>query len=431
MNITIIGTGYVGLTTGICFANSHNVYCVDINKEKIEKLNKGVVPIYEPGLDCLLKKNKKNIIFTTSLDEALTVSDICFIAVGTPTGEDGNAELKYVLSAAADIGRCMQKHTYVVDKSTVPVGTSNKVREAIQEQLNIRKSNLTFDVISNPEFLKEGSAINDILSPDRIIVGIDNNNSKQKMKELYSGSKNIVYMDIASAEMTKYTANAMLATKISFINEISNICERVGADINKVKEGISLDHRIGSYFINPGCGYGGSCFPKDVKALIRTSLNNGYNPKILLSVEETNDKQKKVLVNKIINKFGSNLNGKTFAIWGLSFKPETDDMRESPSIQVINSLVEKGAIVKCYDPKAMEVAKSFYFKKNNSITYCKNAIEASENSDAIIIITDWNEFKNVDFNYIKNIVKSPIVFDGRNIFKDGIKGFEYYQIGVK
>lgn len=431
MNIAIIGTGYVGLTTGICFANSHNVYCVDINKEKIEKLNKGVIPIYEPGLDCLLKKNKKNIIFTTSLDEALTVSDICFIAVGTPTGEDGNAELKYVLSAAADIGRCMQKHTYVVDKSTVPVGTSNKVREAIQEQLNIRKSNLTFDVISNPEFLKEGSAINDILNPDRIIVGIDNNNSKQKMKELYSGSKNIVYMDITSAEMTKYTANAMLATKISFINEISNICERVGADINKVKEGISLDHRIGSYFINPGCGYGGSCFPKDVKALIRTSLNNGYNPKILLSVEETNDKQKKVLVNKIINKFGSNLNGKTFAIWGLSFKPETDDMRESPSIQVINSLVEKGAIVKCYDPKAMEVAKSFYFKKNNSITYCKNAIEASENSDAIIIITDWNEFKNVDFNYIKNIVKSPIVFDGRNIFKDGIKGFEYYQIGVK
>lgn len=431
MNITIIGTGYVGLTTGICFASNHNVYCVDINKEKIEKLNKGVIPIYEPGLDCLLKKNKKNIIFTTSLVEALTVSDICFIAVGTPTGKDSNAELKYVLSAAADIGRCMQKHTYVVDKSTVPVGTSNKVREAIQEQLNIRKSSLTFDVISNPEFLKEGSAINDILNPDRIIVGIDNDNSKQKMKELYSGSKNIVYMDIASAEMTKYTANAMLATKISFINEISNICERVGADINKVKEGISLDHRIGSYFINPGCGYGGSCFPKDVKALIRTSLNNGYNPKILLSVEETNDKQKKILVNKIINKFGSNLNGKTFAIWGLSFKPETDDMRESPAIQIINSLIEKGAMVKCYDPKAMEVAKNFYFKKNNSITYCKNAIEASEGSDAIIIITDWNEFKNVDFNYIKSIVKSPIVFDGRNIFKDGIKGFEYYQIGVK
>lgn len=431
MNITIIGTGYVGLTTGICFASNHNVYCVDINKEKIEKLNKGVIPIYEPGLDCLLKKNKKNIIFTTSLDEALTVSDICFIAVGTPTGEDGNAELKYVLSAAADIGRYMQKHTYIVDKSTVPVGTSNKVREAIQEQLNIRKSSLTFDVISNPEFLKEGSAINDILNPDRIIVGIDNDNSKQKMKELYSGSKNIIYMDIASAEMTKYTANAMLATKISFINEISNICERVGADINKVKEGISLDHRIGSYFINPGCGYGGSCFPKDVKALIRTSLNNGYNPKILLSVEETNDKQKKILVNKIINKFGSNLNGKTFAIWGLSFKPETDDMRESPAIQVINSLIEKGAMVKCYDPKAMEVAKNFYFKENNSITYCKNAIEASEGSDAIIIITDWNEFKNVDFNYIKSIVKSPIVFDGRNIFKDGIKGFEYYQIGVK
>lgn len=431
MNITIIGTGYVGLTTGICFANSHNVYCVDINKEKIEKLNKGIIPIYEPGLDCLLKKNKNNIIFTTSLDEALTVSDICFIAVGTPTGEDGNAELKYVLSAAADIGRCMQKHMYVVNKSTVPVGTSNKVREAIQEQLNIRKSSLTFDVIFNPEFLKEGSAINDILNPDRIIVGIDNDNSKQKMKELYSGSKNIVYMDIASAEMTKYTANAMLATKISFINEISNICERVGADINKVKEGISLDHRIGSYFINPGCGYGGSCFPKDVKALIRTSLNNGYNPKILLSVEETNDKQKKILVNKIINKFGSNLNGKTFAIWGLSFKPETDDMRESPSVQVISSLIEKGAMVRCYDPKAMEVAKNFYFKENNSITYCKNAIEASEGSDAIIIITDWNEFKNVDFNYIKSIVKSPIVFDGRNIFKDGIKGFEYYQIGVK
>ena len=365
------------------------------------------------------------------MDEALTVSDICFIAVGTPTGEDGNAELKYVLSAAADIGRCMQKHMYVVNKSTVPVGTSNKVREAIQEQLNIRKSSLTFDVIFNPEFLKEGSAINDILNPDRIIVGIDNDNSKQKMKELYSGSKNIVYMDIASAEMTKYTANAMLATKISFINEISNICERVGADINKVKEGISLDHRIGSYFINPGCGYGGSCFPKDVKALIRTSLNNGYNPKILLSVEETNDKQKKILVNKIINKFGSNLNGKTFAIWGLSFKPETDDMRESPSVQVISSLIEKGAMVRCYDPKAMEVAKNFYFKENNSITYCKNAIEASEGSDAIIIITDWNEFKNVDFNYIKSIVKSPIVFDGRNIFKDGIKGFEYYQIGVK
>lgn len=441
MNIAVIGTGYVGLVTGTCFASKgHNVFCVDVNEEKIKKLNEGIIPIYEPGLEDLIKAHKTNIHFTTSLRDALRVCDVCFIAVGTPMGEDGSADLQYVLSVAKSIGNCMRQHMYVIDKSTVPVGTADKVRNAIQEELNERKSNLTFDVISNPEFLKEGSAVNDVLFPDRIVVGTDSERALNKMDELYEHKNNIIFMDIRSAEMTKYTANAMLATKISFINEISNICEKVGANINKVRLGIATDRRIGPKFINPGCGYGGSCFPKDVKALVKTSEDYGYTPKILNSVEVVNAEQKMVLVKKILNTF-NDVNEKTIAVWGLSFKPETDDMREAPAITLINELSKNGANIKCYDPKAMEEAKRCYLKDVKNVTYCEDKFEAAKDADALVILTEWEEFLplNTDYKALKYILKNPIIFDGRNIFEGDpredrlafIEGYKYYQIGVK
>ncbi len=440
MKISVIGTGYVGLVTGTCFAEMGNdVICVDVDKEKIEKLKEGVIPIYEPHLSEMVIKNyrEERLKFTTDIREAMDNSNIIFIAVGTPMGEDGSADLKYVLQVAKDIGRYIKRHSYIIDKSTVPVGTAEKVRESIQKELNRRGSNLTFDVISNPEFLKEGDAVNDFMKPDRVVVGVDNREAEEIMHELYApftkSRDKFISMDIKSAEMTKYTANAMLATKISFMNEIANICERVGADVNKVRVGIGSDSRIGYSFIYPGCGYGGSCFPKDVQALIKTSKDYNYTPKILESVEAVNREQKKVIVKKIIKRFGEDLKGITFAVWGLAFKPETDDMREASSIVIINELTKRGAKIRAYDPKAMKEAKEFYLKDNRNVEYKKSKYKTLKGADAMILITEWKEFRSPDFQKIKKRLKNPIIFDGRNQY-DSKKlkrlGFEYYQIGV-
>lgn len=440
MKISVAGTGYVGLVTGTCLADLGNdVWCVDVDEKKIEKLKQGEIPIYEPGLKSLVLSNYEvgMLKFTTKIHQALAESDICFIAVGTPMGEDGSADLHYVLTVAESIGQYMDHHMYVIDKSTVPVGTAKKVRNKIQEELDKRKSKLTFDVISNPEFLKEGTAISDCQTPDRIVIGTDNENATKIMRELYlplvRNNENIIFMDIASAEMTKYTANAMLATKISFMNEISNICERVGADVNKVRLGIGSDRRIGYYFIYPGCGYGGSCFPKDVQALIKTSKDYGYTTKILNAVEEVNAEQKKVIPRKVIERFGENLKGMTFGVWGLAFKPDTDDMRQAASITIINELTKRGAKIKAYDPKAEEEAKICYLKDNANVEYCDSKYMVLVDSDALILVTEWKEFRQPDFIEIKKRLKNPIIFDGRNQYDmDSLceKGFEYYQIGV-
>jgi UDPglucose 6-dehydrogenase len=440
MNIAVIGTGYVGLVTGACFAEMGNrVVCVDIDEKKIENLKNGIIPIYEPGLDTIVLNNVKSgdITFTTKIEEALEKSNICFIAVGTPMGEDGSADLQYVLRVADSIGQHMNKHMYIIDKSTVPVGTADKVRETVTAALKKRGSGLTFDVISNPEFLKEGAAVADFMKPDRVVVGADNDKALEVMRELYApftvNHERFIAMDIRSAEMTKYAANAMLATKISFINEISNICEKVGADVNKVRRGIGSDSRIGYSFIYPGCGYGGSCFPKDVQALIRTAKNNGYEPKILDAVEAVNYAQKKVIVQKVINRFGNDLAGKTFAVWGLSFKPETDDMREAASITIINELTALGARIKAYDPKAVHEAKACYLKGNNAVEYVDSKYSALQGADAMILITEWKEFRSPDFEEIKKSLINPVIFDGRNQYKKeklAELGFEYYQIGA-
>lgn len=441
MKIAVAGTGYVGLVTGTCFAEMGNkVWCVDVDKEKVENLKNGMIPIYEPGLADMVIENyrRRQLHFTTEIEEALKVCDVCFIAVGTPMGEDGSADLQYVLEVAESIGACMEHHIYVVDKSTVPVGTAGKVRAKIQEQLDLRKSDLTFDVISNPEFLKEGTAVGDCLKPDRIVIGVDNHEAAEVMTELYKpyllNTENFILMDIASAEMTKYAANSMLATKISFINEMSNICERVGADINKVRRGIGSDHRIGYSFIYPGCGYGGSCFPKDVQALIRTADANGYQANILQAVERVNQQQKYVLVEKIKRRFGEDLNGRCFAAWGLAFKPDTDDMRESAAITVISELTKLGAQIRAYDPKAMKEAQACYLKGNDKVTYCTNKYDTLNGADAMILITEWKEFRSPDFYEIKNRLKSGVIFDGRNQYsKKSVNkcGLEYYQIGVR
>lgn len=441
MKISVVGTGYVGLVTGTCFAEmGNNVWCVDVDEEKINRLKNGMIPIYEPGLEPMVRNNYalKHLHFTTSIREALQRSEICFIAVGTPMGEDGSADLQYVTAVASDIGKEMIRHMYVVDKSTVPVGTAERVRETIQAELDKRKSNLTFDVISNPEFLKEGTAVGDCMKPDRIVIGADNSEAADVMRELYSAyvrnNENFILMDIASAEMTKYTANAMLATKISFMNEISNICERVGADVNKVRMGIGSDSRIGYSFIYPGCGYGGSCFPKDVKALIKTSHKYDYEPKMLEAVETVNNYQKRVIPEKVVKKFGDDLHGRRFAVWGLSFKPDTDDMRESAAITIINELTRQGAEVSAYDPKAVNEARLFYLKDNKKITYVDSKYEALKNADALILITEWKEFRQPDFGEIAKQLKQPVIFDGRNQYdkKRLAKiGIEYYQIGVK
>ncbi len=370
MKIAVVGTGYVGLVSGACFADMGNdVICVDVDAKKIESIKKGELPIYEPGLAEIVQRNTeaKRLSFTTKLEEALKTAQICFIAVGTPMGEDGSADLHYVLEVASGIGRHMIRHMYVVDKSTVPVGTAVKVKKTIQKELDERKSSLEFDVVSNPEFLKEGTAVHDCLTPDRIVIGTDSKRAEKKMRELYTPfvrtTEALLFMDIASAEMTKYTANSMLAAKISFMNEISNICELVGADVNKVRIGIGSDHRIGYHFIYPGCGYGGSCFPKDVQALIRTSQSYGYAPRILQAVEEVNMLQKQVIPDKVVKKYGEDLTGHTFAAWGLSFKPDTDDMRQSAAIVIINELTKRGADIHAYDPKAVKEAKHCYLQR--------------------------------------------------------------------
>ena len=391
MNITVIGSGYVGLVSGTCFAEMGNrVTCVDIDSAKIDKLNQGIIPIFEPGLETMVLKNikNKNLYFTTKLIDALQNSKIAFIAVGTPMGEDGSADLQYVLAVAKSIGKSMQKRLIVVDKSTVPIGTADKVRAIIQKELDIRQSDLKFDIVSNPEFLKEGAAVSDFMKPDRVVIGTDSDYANEKMKQLYHpfcmSRDRFISMDIRSAEMTKYAANAMLATKISFMNEIANICETVGADVNQVRLGIGSDQRIGYSFIYPGAGYGGSCFPKDVKALKKFAKENGYNAQLIGAVEEVNNAQKLVINQKVVNRFGEDLTGFTFGIWGLAFKPGTDDMREAPSIYIIKELVNRGAQIKAYDPKAVNEAKTHYLKGIKNVMYMTSKYDVLEGSKAQI-----------------------------------------------
>ena len=439
MNIVVVGSGYVGLVSGTCFAEMGNkVTCVDIDQKKIQKLEEGVVPIYEPGLETMVLKNvqKKNLLFTTNLEAALQDATIVFIAVGTPMGDDGAADLQYVLAVAKSIGEKMVSKLIVVDKSTVPIGTADKVKATIQAALYKRNSDLAFEVVSNPEFLKEGAAIDDFMKPDRVVIGADSDYAFDTMKQLYSPffrtHDRFITMDIRSAEMTKYAANTMLATKISFMNEIANICEKVGADANKVRIGIGSDKRIGYSFIYPGAGYGGSCFPKDVKALKKIAEEHGYKARLITSVEDVNDAQKLVIANKIITRFGEDLTGFTFALWGLSFKPGTDDMREAPAIYVVKELVKRGATVQAYDPKAVEEAKECYLKDVKNITYHKTKYEVLKKADALILLTEWKEFRSPDFNEIKQQLKNAIIFDGRNqynAFNLEEEGFEYVQIG--
>ena len=441
MNITVIGSGYVGLVSGTCFAEMGNrVTCVDTDLAKIDKLNQGIIPIFEPGLEAIVLKNvkNKNLSFTTKLIDALQNSEIAFIAVGTPMGEDGSADLQYVLAVAKSIGKSMQKRLIVVDKSTVPIGTADKVRAIIQKELDIRQSDLKFDIVSNPEFLKEGAAVSDFMKPDRVVIGTDSDYANEKMKQLYHpfcmSRDRFISMDIRSAEMTKYAANAMLATKISFMNEIANICETVGADVNQVRLGIGSDQRIGYSFIYPGAGYGGSCFPKDVKALKKFAKENGYNAQLIGAVEEVNNAQKLVINQKVVNRFGEDLTGFTFGIWGLAFKPGTDDMREAPAIYIIKELVNRGAQIKAYDPKAVNEAKTHYLKGIKNVMYMTSKYDVLEGSDALILLTEWKEFRSPEFEVIKTKLKKPIIFDGRNQYythKLDQKGFEYYQIGKK
>lgn len=446
MNICVIGTGYVGLVAGTCFAESGNdVICVDIDAKKVDLLNRGEVPIYEPGLEELIRRNKEDsrLRFTTDLSSAVKDSLICFIAVGTPPGEDGSADLKYVLEAARGIGRAMNGYRVIVDKSTVPVGTAGKVKAAVRSELQSRGLDYEFDVVSNPEFLKEGAAIDDFMKPDRVVIGADNGKAAEIMTELYSPflrtGKPILIMDVKSAEMTKYAANAMLATKISFINEIANLCEMVGADVANVRRGIGSDSRIGFEFLFPGVGYGGSCFPKDVQAIIRTGSEYRCDLKILKAVEAVNYRQKEVLVDKILKHFQPSgfspqasakpLEGKIIGIWGLSFKPRTDDMREAPSITIINRLLDAGAKIKAHDPEAMDEAKKLF---GDRIEYMKDNYEVVRDADALAVITEWNEFRRPNFARMKGLMTSPVIFDGRNIYEPKEMrelGFTYYGIG--
>lgn len=441
MKITIIGTGYVGLVTGTCFAEMGNtVTCIDIDSTKIANLKKGIIPIYEKGLQKMVAQNIEhgNLFFDTAVTDSINQADLIFIAVGTPMGEDGSADLQHVLAVAREIGQVMTKDTMVVNKSTVPVGTAKKVQDEIQQVLDQRDVNFKIEIISNPEFLKEGVAVADFMQPDRVIIGASSNEAIDIMHRLYKPfmAKNdrFIAMDTASAELTKYAANAMLATKISFINEIANICEVLGADVNQVRNGIGSDTRIGYSFIFPGAGYGGSCFPKDVQALIKTAKDNRFTPHILEAVEKVNKKQKEVIGEKINRYFNADIKGKTFALWGLAFKPDTDDMREASSIPLVKYLISQGAKVVAYDPEAMEVAQEFYFKELDGISYVKDKYIALKNADALVLITEWKEFRSPDFNEIKDLLKQPIIFDGRNQY-DTIelakKGFTYFQIGVR
>lgn len=436
MKIAIVGTGYVGLVTGACFAEMGTVvYCVDVNKEKIENLKKGVIPIYEPGLEDLVNRNAqaKRLLFTTELKECLDKVEVVFCAVGTPPDEDGSADLSYVLEVAREVGRSMNKYLLVVTKSTVPVGTASKIKQAIREELDKRGLVLDFDIASNPEFLKEGAAIKDFMSPDRVVVGVESERAQELMTRLYRpfllNNFRVIFMDVPSAEMTKYAANAMLATRISFMNDIANLCEIIGADVNMVRKGIGADARIGSRFLYAGCGYGGSCFPKDVKALVKTAQLNGYPMRILQAVEDVNEAQKSILYRKLEAYFQGDLKGRRIALWGLAFKPETDDMREAPSLVLIEKLREAGCKVKAYDPVAMEEAKR---KLGDSIEYGKDIYDAVMDCDALLVVTEWKEFRMPSWGVIKKLMLTPLVLDGRNIYD--LKeleehGFIYHCIG--
>ena len=437
MKIAIVGSGYVGLVTGTCFAEvGIDVVCVDIDQKKIENLKNGIIPIYEPGLEEMVHRNtqKGRLQFTTSIAEALQDCEVLFSAVGTPPDEDGSADLQYVLSVARDCGKHMNDYLLVVTKSTVPVGTALKVKAAIQQELDKRGVNIPFDVASNPEFLKEGAAIDDFLKPDRIVIGLDSPRAEDLMRSLYKpftlNGHPVIFMDITSAEMTKYAANSMLATKISFMNDIANLCEIVGADINMVRKGIGSDSRIGNKFIYPGIGYGGSCFPKDVKALISTAEEYNYELRVLKAVEAVNYSQKSTLFNKALKYFNGDLKGKTIAIWGLSFKPQTDDMREAPSLVIIKKLLEAGAKVKAYDPVAMKEASHTL---GNSITYADDQYDALIDADCLMLVTEWPEFKFPNFKIMRKLLNQPVIFDGRNIYDAAEmkrNEFTYFCIGV-
>lgn len=436
MKIAIVGTGYVGLVTGTCFAEiGVNVICVDTDSEKIDALVKGVIPIYENGLEEMVLRNTKagRLKFTTSLESCLDEVDVVFSAVGTPPDEDGSADLTYVLEVARTIGRNMKKYVLVVTKSTVPVGTAKKVRATIQEELDKRGVHIDFDVASNPEFLKEGNAISDFMSPDRVVVGVESERAKEIMSKLYKpfllNNFRVIFMDIPSAEMTKYAANSMLATRISFMNDIANLCELVGADVNMVRSGIGSDTRIGRKFLYPGIGYGGSCFPKDVKALIKTAEQNGYEMRVLRAVEEVNEKQKSILFEKLLKHFNGDLQGRTIALWGLSFKPETDDMREAPSLVLIDKLLAAGCNIRAYDPAAM---KECARRIGDCVFYANDMYEAALDADALLLVTEWKEFRLPSWAVIKKAMKTPVLLDGRNIYeKKEIEefGFTYYCIG--
>ena len=436
MKIAIVGTGYVGLVTGTCFAEiGVDVFCVDTNTEKIDSLNKGVIPIYEPGLEEMVLRNAKSgrLKFTTSLESCLNEVDVVFSAVGTPPDEDGSADLSYVLNVARTIGRNMTKYTLVVTKSTVPVGTAKKVRNAIQEELDARGVNINFDVASNPEFLKEGNAIADFMSPDRVVVGVESSKAEMIMTRLYKpfqlNNFRVIFMDIPSAEMTKYAANAMLATRISFMNDIANLCELVGADVNMVRSGIGSDARIGRKFLYPGIGYGGSCFPKDVKALVKTAEKNGYNMRVLKAVEEVNEDQKGILFDKLVKQFDGDVKGKTIGVWGLAFKPETDDMREAPALVLIDKLLKAGCNVRVYDPIAMEECKR---KIGDVVYYAHDIYDAILDADALMLLTEWKEFRLPTWPVILKAMKGNVVLDGRNIFEQKEieeQGFVYHCIG--
>jgi len=436
MKIIVVGSGYVGLVTGACFAESGvNVTCVDNNAVKIEQLRKGTIPIYEPGLEDLVRRNveKKRLVFTTNISDGIEGAEVIFVAVGTPPEENGSADLKHVLEVAKDIGRVLSDYVVVVTKSTVPVGTSEKIRRTIQNELDKRKVSVSFDMASNPEFLKEGAAVDDFLKPERIVIGTDNEKTQEIMKRLYMpfvlNNHPILFMDIPSAEITKYAANAMLATRISFINEIANLCDILGADINYVRKGIGSDSRIGSKFIYPGTGYGGSCFPKDVKAIIKTATDNDYELNVIKAVEKANEFQKNVIFNKIMAFFNNNLKNKKVGIWGLSFKPKTDDIREASAIILIENLLTAGAKVRAYDPAAMEEAKK---QLGNRIEYAANPYDAVADADALALMTEWSEFHLPDFNKLGEIMKEKVIFDGRNIYDPAeIKrlGFRYFGIG--
>ena len=431
MKVCVIGTGYVGLVAGTCLAEmGNNVICVDNDLKKLEQLEQGIVPIYEPGLEELIKVNvaENRLSFTNDLKSAVQNSLVCFIAVGTPQGEDGSADLKYVYQVAESIGEAINGYKVIVDKSTVPVGTAEKVTEIIKS-----KTNEEFDVVSNPEFLKQGAAVDDFLKPDRVVIGSNSHRATEIMQDLYSPflrtGNPVIIMDVKSAEMTKYAANSFLAVKISYANEIANICEKVGANAEMVRIGMCSDKRIGSQFLFPGLGYGGSCFPKDVKALLKTAKDNNCDYQLLQAADDVNKRQRQIFIKKILKRFGENLAGMTFAIWGLAFKPKTNDMREAPAITIINALLERGAKIQAYDPKAFDCAQ-FYF--GDKIIYSKSAYDALSNADCMLLLTEWNEFRRPDFDKIKELLKNPIIFDGRNQYNaERLKqrGFEYYCVG--